>query len=88
MRVGAIKFFRPDKGFGFIIDKETRKDVWFHQSKIKTSEDASVAFRVGEEVCFEISIKLSGKKPGEPHAINISTIHGDPFCKLHVPLMC
>lgn len=34
---GTIKFYNESKGFGFIIDKESGQDVFFHRSRV-TSE--------------------------------------------------
>ncbi len=31
---GKIKFFNPEKGFGFITNSVTSKDIFFHKKKI------------------------------------------------------
>ena len=32
MKTGKVKFYNAEKGFGFIIDNETSKDVFVHRS--------------------------------------------------------
>ena len=32
MKTGKVKFYNAEKGFGFIIDNETNKDVFVHRS--------------------------------------------------------
>lgn len=32
MNTGTVKFFKKDKGFGFIIDDETKKEIFVHKS--------------------------------------------------------
>ena len=48
MKKGKVKFFNESKGFGFINDNETGKDVFVHSSGLK--EDV----RDGDEVTFEV----------------------------------
>ncbi len=60
MKKGKVKFFNESKGFGFICDNETGKDVFVHVSGLK--ED----IREGDEVTFEVT---EGKKG--PNAVNV-----------------
>ncbi len=81
---GVVFQYVRRKGFGFILDQETRTQIWFHKSKIHTSADRTEehqGFAVGEECLFDKSIKRSGKKPGSTHAVNIRTLQGAPFQK-------
>ena len=77
--IGAIMTFKNDKGFGFILDKETRSQIFFHKSKVKSTVNGDQAFAVGAECLFDISIKQSGRKPESPQAVNIRTLNDTPF---------
>jgi CspA family cold shock protein len=58
---GSVKFFNEAKGFGFIVDEESGKDIFFHQknttSKVLKSDD---------KVTF---VKKEGKKGLEAHDV-------------------
>ena len=77
--IGLVMSYIRHKGFGFILDKDTRTKIWFHHSKLRTAADASQCFGVGQRCLFDKQIKWSGKKPGSTHAISIRTIDGAPF---------
>ncbi len=53
MKKGKVKFFNNSKGFGFINDNETGKDVFVHVSGLKDE------IREGDEVTFNVQ---EGKK--------------------------
>jgi CspA family cold shock protein len=38
MRTGTVKFFNESKGYGFITDEETGKDIFVHASGINAEE--------------------------------------------------
>jgi CspA family cold shock protein len=60
MKKGKVKFFNTSKGFGFIFDQESGKDVFVHSSGLIDE------IREGDEVTFEVS---QGKKG--PNAVNV-----------------
>ena len=53
MKKGKVKFFLESKGFGFIIDDETSKEVFVHASGVVDQINA------GDEVTFDLK---EGKK--------------------------
>lgn len=63
MSKGTVKFFNETKGFGFIKDDETQKDVFVHVSGLVDE------IRQGDTVSFEIE---DGKKG--PNATNVKII--------------
>lgn len=50
MKNGTVKFFNESKGFGFIIDEETKKEYFVHVSGIQgeINEGDSVEFELQE----------------------------------------
>jgi CspA family cold shock protein len=53
MKKGKVKFFNNSKGFGFIQDSESGKDIFVHVSGLKDD------IREGDEVTFDVQ---EGKK--------------------------
>lgn len=53
MQTGIIKFYNESKGYGFIVDDSSQKDVFFHVSGL--AEDV----RQNDKVSFEVR---DGKK--------------------------
>ena len=56
MRTGTVKFFNESKGYGFITDEETGKDIFVHASRIKAEE-----LREGDRVSYEEEEGRKGK---------------------------
>ncbi|MBC8314557.1 MAG: cold shock domain-containing protein [Bacteroidetes bacterium] len=51
MSTGKVKFFNERKGFGFIIDDESQKDLFVHVSGVidKIQENDDVVFDITED---------------------------------------
>jgi CspA family cold shock protein len=51
MSTGKVKFFNQQKGFGFIVDDETAKEVFVHVTGLidKIKDDDLVSFEVVED---------------------------------------
>ena len=51
MSTGKVKFFNQQKGFGFILDDETGKDVFVHVTGLidKIKDDDEVTFDIVED---------------------------------------
>ena len=60
IRKGKVKFFNEEKGFGFILDKETRQDIFVH------IKNAYPNIKENHKVTFEIEQGLKG-----PTAVNV-----------------
>ena len=60
MKTGKVKFYNSEKGFGFIIDNETNKDVFVHRSGLIDT------INVDDEVSFEIKEGQKG-----PNAVDV-----------------
>ena len=56
MRTGTVKFFNDSKGYGFITDEETGKDIFVHASGINAEE-----LREGDRVSYEEEEGRKGK---------------------------
>ena len=56
MRTGTVKFFNESKGYGFITDEETGKDIFVHASGINAEE-----LREGDRVSYEEEEGREGK---------------------------
>ena len=56
MRTCTVKFFNESKGYGFITDEETGKDIFVHASGINAEE-----LREGDRVSYEEEEGRKGK---------------------------
>lgn len=57
--IGTVKWFNPDKGFGFIQPEDGGKDVFVHISAVERAGLRSLA--EGQKVQFEV-VKERGKE--------------------------
>jgi CspA family cold shock protein len=58
MAVGTVKWFNPDKGYGFIA-REDGEDLFVHYSEIEM--EGFKTLTEGQEVQFEITTGQNGK---------------------------
>ncbi|ARK10984.1 MULTISPECIES: cold-shock protein [Spirosomataceae] len=54
MQTGVVKFFNESKGFGFIVDDESKKDIFVHITGLN-----GLTIRENDQVSYEI---VDGKK--------------------------
>jgi len=67
VRLGTVKFFNDDKGFGFIIDSETKESIFVH---INNTIDP---IKEGNRVNFEVEMGPKG-----PNAIKVAQAPDKP----------
>ena len=60
IRKGQVKFFNDEKGYGFIIDAETKDSIFVHINNTK------VQLRENDKVVFEVEMGPKG-----PNAVNV-----------------
>ncbi len=65
IRKGIVKFFNDDKGFGFIIDSETKESVFVHINNL------SEPIKENDKVSFEIEMGPKGM-----NAVNVNISKG------------
>ena len=63
MKKGTIKFFNESKGFGFVVDVETKQDYFVHISGLVDE------VREGDEVEYELKEGRKGM-----NAVNVKVI--------------
>ena len=51
--VGWVKFFSNTKGFGFIVDVETKEDIFVHYSSLQRMTPGYKGLSRGEYVIFD-----------------------------------
>ena len=67
MPSGKVKWFNSKKGYGFVTDEDTKKDIFLHVSALEESKLKTLK----EEQVLEFDIKEENKKL---QAINIKKI--------------
>jgi cold shock protein len=64
MATGTVKWFNPDKGFGFIQPESGSKDVFVHISAVERAGMSSL--KEGQKISYEIvTDKRSGKQSAD-----------------------
>lgn len=70
MNTGIVKLFKNDKGFGFITDDKTGKDIFVHFSAINV--DGYKTLEAGQKVTFNVENDL--KDPTKLRATNVTVV--------------
>ncbi|OQX97473.1 MAG: cold-shock protein [Bacteroidetes bacterium 4572_128] len=62
MKKGIVKFFNNSKGFGFIIEKETKSEYFVHVSglvdEIRENDEVTFELREGRNGLKAVNVKL------------------------------
>jgi len=69
MTIGTVKWFNPQKGFGFIQPEDGSKDVFVHISAVERSGMASL--REGQKVSFDLE---ADQRSGKSSATNLKAV--------------
>ena len=60
---GIVKFFNESKGYGFIIDNESKKEYFVHVSglidKIKENDEVTFQLKEGKKGMNAVEVKLA-----------------------------
>jgi cold shock protein len=67
MRIGKVKFFSDEKGFGFIIPDDGGADIFFHISALRDDDEISP----GKAVTFTTGVD---KKNGKIRATSVDLV--------------
>jgi CspA family cold shock protein len=63
MSKGTVKFFNETKGFGFIIDEETKKEYFVHVTglvdKVKENDEVEFTLEEGRKGLNAVNVKLA-----------------------------
>lgn len=70
MNNGTVKWFNPDKGFGFICDDNSNEDVFVHFSAIQNTGFKSL--NEGDKVSFDT--ESDPKNSSKLRAVNVTKI--------------
>ena len=61
---GTVKWFNPNKGFGFILPEVGEREIFLHRNNLKASQLSSV--NEGEKLTFDVEQGDKG-----PFAVNV-----------------
>ena len=66
MPSGKVKWFNSKKGYGFITDNETKKDIFLHVSSLEDSKLRVLKRKLQKEGFFKVmKMKSTYEKPSE-----------------------
>lgn len=65
--IGTVKWFNPDKGFGFIAPQDGGKDVFVHISAVQRA--GLQTLNEGQKVSFEITTDRGKQAAGDLKAV-------------------
>ena len=70
MPTGTVKWFNAKKGYGFITDDETKKDIFLHVTALESSKlSLDVHFEIDKVPCDEIFFNSSLIKPYDSNVL-------------------
>jgi CspA family cold shock protein len=69
MAIGTVKWYNPEKGFGFIQPDDGGKDAFVHVSAIERAGMSDL--REGQKISFEL---VSDKRSGKMSADNLQAV--------------
>ncbi len=70
MNQGTVKWFKSDKGFGFITNDETKEDVFVHFSAINV--EGYKVLEEGQKVTYDI--EEDPKDNSKKRAVNVTIL--------------
>ncbi len=70
MKNGTVKWFNPDKGYGFIANDEGGDDVFVHYSAI--NDDGFRTLNEGQKVTFDV--EPDPKDEGKLRAVDVTVV--------------
>lgn len=57
---GVVKWYQPDKGFGFVVAEDGGRDVFVHKSVLRRSDLATLA--AGQRVLMTVMLNAKGRE--------------------------
>lgn len=66
MKTGTVKFFKEDRGFGFIVDDDTKQEIFVHATGCKSKK-----VRKGDNVRFDVEPGKNGEQAVNVEVLNV-----------------